>query len=180
MSDATSKNDTDHDHDEERDAPTPPRVRTRRAVHITVGGTPRHIGHLADVLTRDATLAYVTTRATADRLVFDDTTPVADGAYAVLAHTIDEVQRLGARTGAGGPAVAFIHETDTGDVLEYDMETLVAGPPVPAESRAGHDPARYVTRTDARHVWPLHAPDPFYVDGGPTRDASTPTGGDDA
>lgn len=162
--DAAATDLTDFGGGAERD---PPVVRKRKALHISVGGDVKHVGHFAVLVEPEpaaTTPVYVTTRDSHDhrlRYLEQD----AGGAYAVSRHAIGEVQRHAHRYADGGVRSFFVHEVDTGDVYEWRMDALtVESQAVPEQYlETTADPQVYVTRESAAYVWTDHAPDDFYA-----------------
>lgn len=142
----------------------PPRVKKDEAIHISVGGNPRHVGYLAEVETEGyARWAYVTARDSDEHRI-RYLKQNQRGAYAVSIHALVTIERAAQRRGTSRPATVFVAEVDTGDVYEYAGGALFDGPAVPEKFlESASDPQKYVTRDGARHIWHDHAPDDFYI-----------------
>ena len=142
----------------------PPQVRKKTAIHLAVGGTVKHVGYIAAVETEGyPSYAYVTTRS-CDTHRIKYLKQDQGGAYAVSVNALDQIRQAAHRLGSTGPGVVFVHETETGDVLEWRAEKLFEGPRVPDEFlESKGDPQRYVTPKSADARWENHAPTDFYV-----------------
>lgn len=142
----------------------PPRVKKTEAIHISVGGNPRHVGYLAEVPTEGYPKWAFVAPKDSDEHRFRYLRENEGGAYAVSIHALVDIERAAQRRGTSRPATVFIHELDSGDVYEYEADDLFDGPTVPdnfLESMS--DPQKYVTIDGAKRVWRDHAPDGFYI-----------------
>lgn len=151
----------------------PPSVKKDEAIHISVRGNTRHVGYIVGVPTEGyPQWAYLTQRDS-DKHRIRKLKPEKEGAYAVSIHALVDIEQAAQRRGTQRPGTVFVHELDSGDVYEYDADSLFDGPTVPDDFlESVSDPQKYVTREGARHVWPDHAPDDFYITRGEETDRS--------